>query len=113
VPTQKPEKPKFLYSHARPEPVEGRPARSWFDKLTTNESAHVTIIVKGSTKLFVIHYTREHRCWDTPMGRGTPLMVTRPIGPHPWLARRGVPVSWRRGRPKRAGASEHAAGRCG
>jgi len=40
---------KYAYESVRPEPVEGRPARSWFDKLTTN--GYVTVILKRITKL--------------------------------------------------------------
>jgi hypothetical protein len=37
----------FTHESVHPEPVEGWPSRSWFDKLTTN--GYVTVIVKRTT----------------------------------------------------------------
>ncbi len=37
----------YVHESVHPEPVEGWPPRSWFDKLTTN--GYVTVIVKRTT----------------------------------------------------------------
>ena len=47
----------YAHESVHPEPVEGRPPRSWFDKLTTNE--YVTVIVKRTTKVQALDSERR------------------------------------------------------